>query len=35
MDINNYDPIADLYDIYVSATFDLDFFVKETQKSPR
>jgi hypothetical protein len=22
MEINNYDPVADLYDIYVPATFD-------------
>jgi SAM-dependent methyltransferase len=34
MEINNYDPIADLYDIYVPVTFDIDFFVKETKKSP-
>jgi SAM-dependent methyltransferase len=33
MESNNYDIIADLYDIYVPATFDIDFFVKETQKS--
>ena len=33
MDINNYDTIADLYDIYVPATFDIDFFVNETKKS--
>ena len=32
MEINNYDYIADLYDIYVPATFDIDFFVKETKK---
>jgi SAM-dependent methyltransferase len=30
---NNYDIIADLYDIYVPATFDIDFFLKETQKT--
>jgi len=33
MEINNYDYIADLYDIYVPATFDIDFFVAETQKA--
>jgi SAM-dependent methyltransferase len=33
MNINNYDYIADLYDTYVPATFDIDFFVKETKKS--
>ncbi len=33
MKINDYDPIADLYDIYVPATFDIDFFVNETTKS--
>lgn len=33
MEINNYDYIADLYDIYVPATFDIDFFVEETKKS--
>jgi SAM-dependent methyltransferase len=33
MEINNYDYIADLYDIYVPVTFDIDFFVKETKKS--
>jgi SAM-dependent methyltransferase len=32
MEINNYDHIADLYDIYVPATEDIDFFVKETTK---
>jgi len=32
MEINNYDDIADLYDIYVPATFDIDFFVNETKK---
>lgn len=31
--INDYDPVANLYDIYVPATFDIDFFVKETTKS--
>lgn len=33
MEINNYDYIADLYDIYVPATFDIDFFVTETKKT--
>jgi len=33
MDINNYDTIADLYDTYVPATFDIDFFVNEANKS--
>ena len=33
MEINNYDYIADLYDIYVPVTFDIDFFVKETKRS--
>ncbi len=32
MHVNDYDPIADLYDIYVPVTFDLDFFVTETNK---
>ncbi|TLN18751.1 class I SAM-dependent methyltransferase, partial [bacterium] len=32
MEINDYDNIADLYDIYVPATFDIDFFVRETAK---
>ncbi len=32
MNINDYDGIADLYDIYVPATFDIDFFVEETRK---
>lgn len=30
MEINNYDYVADLYDVYVPATFDIDFFLKET-----
>jgi SAM-dependent methyltransferase len=30
---NNYDIIADLYDVYVPVTFDIDFFLKETQKT--
>jgi SAM-dependent methyltransferase len=34
MEINNYDPIADLYDVYVPATFDIPFFINETKKSP-
>lgn len=33
MKINDYDPIANLYDIYVPATFDIDFFVNEAAKS--
>jgi SAM-dependent methyltransferase len=33
MEINNYDSIADLYDIYVPATFDIDFFINETKKT--
>ena len=33
MEINNYDYIADLYDIYVPATFDIDFFVSEAKKA--
>jgi len=33
MEINNYDYIADLYDVYVPATFDIDFFVNETKKT--
>jgi SAM-dependent methyltransferase len=33
MEINNYDYIADLYDIYVPVTFDIDFFIRETKKS--
>ncbi len=32
MEINDYDPIADLYDVYVPATFDIDFFIEETKK---
>jgi SAM-dependent methyltransferase len=32
MEINNYDYIADLYDIYVPVTFDIDFFLQETKK---
>ena len=32
MEINNYDPVADLYDIYVPVTFDIDFFLQETKK---
>lgn len=31
MEINDYDPIADIYDIYVPATFDIDFFIQETK----
>jgi SAM-dependent methyltransferase len=33
MDINNYDYIADLYDIYVPVTFDVDFFLTEAKKT--
>lgn len=33
MEINNYNIIADLYDIYVPVTFDIDFFVNETRKT--
>ena len=33
MKTNDYDPIANLYDIYVPATFDIDFFVREVKKS--
>jgi len=33
MSVNNYDTIADLYDIYVPATYDLEFFLKETMKA--
>jgi len=32
MDINNYDIVADLYDIYVPVAFDVDFFINETRK---
>jgi SAM-dependent methyltransferase len=34
MDINNYDVVSDLYDIYVPVTFDIDFFINETKNSP-
>lgn len=33
MKINDYDPIASVYDIYVPAAFDIDFFVNETRKT--
>ncbi|MBN2115056.1 MAG: class I SAM-dependent methyltransferase [Anaerolineales bacterium] len=33
MKTNDYDPIANLYDIYVPATFDIDFFLNEAAKS--
>jgi SAM-dependent methyltransferase len=33
MEINNYDLVADLYDIYVPVTFDIDFFLQETKKT--
>ena len=32
MEINNYDLIADLYDVYVPATYDIDFFTSEAGK---
>jgi SAM-dependent methyltransferase len=32
MNINDYDPIADLYDVYVPATFDIEFFLSKTRK---
>ncbi len=32
-EINDYDAVADLYDIYVPATFDIDFFLQETKKT--
>lgn len=32
MEVNNYDPVADLYDIYVPVTFDIEFFLQETKK---
>lgn len=34
MEINNYDYISDLYDTDVPATFDIEFFIKETNKPP-
>jgi SAM-dependent methyltransferase len=34
MDINDYGLVADLYDVYVPATFDIAFFVNEAKKSP-
>jgi len=33
MEINNYNSVADLYDIYVPATFDIDFFINETRNA--
>lgn len=33
MEYNDYDPIADLYDVYVPATFDIDFFVRECREA--
>jgi SAM-dependent methyltransferase len=33
MEINQYDTIADLYDIFVPVTYDIPFFVNETRKS--
>lgn len=33
MNINNYDFIADLYDIYVPVAYDMPFFLNETRKS--
>jgi SAM-dependent methyltransferase len=32
MKINDYNPVADLYDTYVPATFDIAFFLSEAQK---
>jgi SAM-dependent methyltransferase len=32
-EFNNYDVIADLYDTYVPATYDIDFFVREVKKT--
>jgi len=34
METNNYDTIADLYDTYVPATFDIPFFLGEAKKVP-
>jgi hypothetical protein len=34
MMINRYDSVADLYDIYVPVTYDVDFFVREAKKAP-
>jgi len=33
METNDYGPVADLYDLYVPATFDLAFFVGEAKKA--
>jgi SAM-dependent methyltransferase len=33
MEINNYDNVADLYDIYVPVIFDIEFFLNETKKT--
>jgi len=33
MEINNYDIIADLYDIFADFTSDIDFFINETKKT--
>lgn len=33
MGINNYDVIADLYDTFADASYDIDFFINETQKT--
>jgi SAM-dependent methyltransferase len=33
MNINDYDIIADLYDIYVPSTYDISFFINETAKA--
>lgn len=33
MEINSYDYVADLYDIYVPVTSHIDFFIEETKKS--
>ncbi len=34
MEFNDYDTIADLYDVYMRGTSDIDFFVREAKKSP-
>jgi len=33
MDTNNYDIIADLYDTFADASYDINFFISETQKT--
>jgi len=32
MNTNDYSGISDLYDIYVPAEFDIDFFLQETKE---